>query len=91
MGNIFYLHNVVGGVVQKIKRQIWRQDTQCQALRFGRRAKRIWIWIWINFIINIFYLHNVVGDKTYSKNTKIGGGMWPAVTFWKTYRANIDL
>ena len=28
MGNIFYKHNVVGGVVQINERHIWREDTQ---------------------------------------------------------------
>lgn len=44
------------------KRQIWRQDTQCQALRSRGRAKLICIYTILVCIQNKLYIHTVVGE-----------------------------
>ncbi len=36
-------------------------------------------------------MHSVVGDNTYSGNTKMGGAMQCAVTFWEAHIAKISL
>lgn len=57
----------------------------------GFFAAGIEVEIWIWGLGSRFYKCSVVGDNTYSGNTKMGGAMQCAVTFWEAHIAKISL